>query len=87
MAQDRTPQERSKSNQPSERNVDISDSGRGGNSRSGTSESDSMRGRSGEDSGGITNRSLEEEICEQEELPERGSSRSERISESDQSER
>jgi hypothetical protein len=35
-------------------------------------------GRSREDSGGITNRSMEEERLEQERLPDRGQSQSER---------
>jgi hypothetical protein len=75
MAQDRsTEQDRSTRSEETERSDQ-------------SERSDSMRGRSSEDSGGITNRSLEEEICEQDELPARGRSRSDQSSDRDESER
>jgi hypothetical protein len=78
MAQDRsTEQDRSTRSEETERSDQSESSER----------TDSMRGRSSEDSGGITNRSLEEEICEQDELPARGRSRSDQSSDRDESER
>lgn len=67
-------------------NDQSSRSGRGfsrsGSGASGSSErgsgSSSERNRSGENSGGITNRELSREQREQEQLPERGTSQSER---------
>ena len=50
----------------------------GGSSRSSSDRSSSGSSRSSSNSGGITNRELDREQCEQDQLPERGRSQSER---------
>jgi hypothetical protein len=52
--------------------------GRGNQTERNRESGDTMRNRNREDSGGITNRSLSEEMDEQEQLPERGRGQSER---------